>query len=128
MHVYAPGAQGYIPIQLQIDPSPNYVTQQVAYPKSEKLFLAPIKDTLDVYQGKFRVSEDITLADINVLQPVLAAGGELKIKGQLRYQACDNKQCFLPKNIPLEWTLKLEPQDRERSPDPILHKNAASPN
>jgi len=53
----------------------------------------------------------------------------LKIKGNLRYQACDEKECFLPKNIPLEWTLKLEPQDRERSPDPILHKNEAnSPN
>ncbi len=51
-----------------------------------------------------------------MLPPVIAGNGELKITGKLRYQACDDKICYLPETVPLEWTLKVEPLDRERAP------------
>ena len=30
----------------------------------------------------------------------------LTIKGTLRYQACDDKVCFRPTSVPVEWSLK----------------------
>jgi hypothetical protein len=123
VHVYAPGVQGgYIPIDLQIDPSPNYSVHPAAYPKSERLFLPAIKETVSVFQNKFQVSRDITMASEKDLQAVLAGAREVKLTGHLRYQACDDKICYLPQNLPMEWVLKVNPLDRERVPEPIQHK------
>jgi hypothetical protein len=122
MHVYAPEAKGYIPIKLDVDASSNYSAKPAAYPKSELLYLAPIKETIQVFQGKFRVTQDVVMAGGDILQPLLNANGEVKITGRLRYQACDDQVCYLPQNIPMEWTLKVEPLDRERVPEPIQHK------
>ena len=36
-------------------------------------------------------------------------GATLTIKGTLRYQACDDKVCYLPQSIPLSWTVGLRP-------------------
>ena len=33
-----------------------------------------------------------------------AQAGPLTIKGKLRYQACDDRVCYLPKDLALEWT------------------------
>ncbi|MBI4459464.1 MAG: hypothetical protein HY648_05335 [Acidobacteria bacterium] len=74
------------------------------------------------FQGKFRVTQDVTAAPGNVLQPIIASNGGLKITGKLRYQTCDDKICYLPETVPLVWTLKVEPLDRERAPEPIQHK------
>ncbi|MBI2817979.1 MAG: redoxin domain-containing protein [Acidobacteria bacterium] len=125
MHVYAPGVQGYIPINFEVAPSPNFVAQPVKYPKSENLFLPVIKETVPVFQGKFRVTQDITMAADKALQSVLSGSREVKITGKLRYQACDDKECYLPQTIPLEWMMKVEPLDRERVPEPIQHKAPA---
>jgi Thiol:disulfide interchange protein DsbD, N-terminal len=126
MHVYAPEVKNYIPIRLELDASPNYKAMPAQYPKSEVLYLPAIQETVPVYKGKFRVTQDITAAGGNVLQPIIAAGGQVKITGKLRYQACDDKICYLPETLPLEWTLKVEPLDRERVPEPIQHKPAAA--
>jgi hypothetical protein len=66
------------------------------------------------------------MASSNVLQPILDGDETVKIHGTLKYQACDDKICYLPQTVPLEWTLKLEALDRERVPEPIQHKPAAS--
>ena len=119
MHVYAPGVSGYIPIQLQLNDSPYLTPQPAAYPKSQKLYLAPIQETVAVYQGKFRITQDITLEDSDPMRLILDGNRELKITGRLRYQACDDKICYLPQNIPIEFVLKVEPLDRVRPPEPI---------
>jgi len=122
MHVYAPGVQGYIPIQFELDSSPDYSAQPVAYPKPETVHLDAIDETVSVYQGKFRITQDVTMAGTDTLQPILSGNKQVKISGKLRYQACDDKICYLPQDVPLEWTLKVDPLDRERVPEPFQHK------
>jgi len=126
MHVYAPGVADFIPIEFQIDPSSNFKTKPVIFPKPEKKYLAPIKQTVQVYEGKFQVTQDINMAANDVLQPILSGSKELKITGRLRYQACDDSICYLPQNVPLEWIVKVDPLDRDRVPEPIQHKAAAA--
>ena len=122
MHVYAPEVQNYIPIRLELDASPNYTAQPAEYPKSETLYLPAIKETVPVYQGKFRITQDVTVAAGNVLQPILAGSQELKITGKLRYQACDDKICYTPVDVPLEWTIRVVPYDRQRVPADLQRK------
>lgn len=122
MHVYAPGVENYLPIRLELDSSPNYVVYPADYPKSEILFLPAIDEKVPVYHGNFRVAQDVTMAATSVLRPILTGTKEIKITGKLFYQACDDKICYLPQTIPLEWVLKVEPLDGERVPEAIQHK------
>lgn len=115
MHVYAPGVKGYIPIDLAIADSPSFALHDAVYPASKTLHLKAINETLPVYTGQFRVLRDITIA--KGAQP-----GELTVEGKFRYQACDDRQCFLPETVPLKWVLRVEALDRQRAPSDIQHK------
>jgi hypothetical protein len=46
----------------------------------------------------------------------------LQIQGEFRYQACDDKLCFLPESIPVKWEVQVKPLDRQRAPEAIRHK------
>jgi hypothetical protein len=126
MHVYAPSVQGYIPIRFEIEPSPYFTVHETEYPPSEDLYLPAIKETVPVFQGSYQVRQDITMLGNDILDPVLKGNREIKIRGRLRYQACDDKICYLPQTVPLEWTLKLDPLDRQRVPEAIQHQAPAS--
>jgi len=115
VHVYAPGVSGYIPIDLQIADAPAYSVHPGEYPASKTMRLAAIDETVPVYLGDFRIVREITISKN-------AAQGELTVQGSLRYQACDEKQCYVPETIPLSWTLRVEPLDRQRAPAEIQHK------
>jgi hypothetical protein len=96
-----------------------------SYPESEMLHLPAINETVPVYQGRFRVVRDILIGQPKEIQHLLNEKGELLVKGSFRYQACDDKICFLPKTIPLEWTFRFEEHDRTRAPEEIRRKAGA---
>ena len=121
MHVYTPEVKGYIPIDLKLEDSPHYTPKPAEYPKGELLMLPAINEIVPVYEGKFRITQDVVLAASSVLQPLLEGDKTLKIRGSLRYQACDDKICYLPETLPMEWTLQMEGLNRTRVPEPIRH-------
>lgn len=96
MHVYAPGVEHYIPIDWKIDSNPAVKIQRAAWPKAEKLRLDAIDETVAAYTGKFSVTRRIVFAP--------GAKGSVTIHGTLRYQACDDRMCYIPASVPLEWT------------------------
>ena len=49
MHVYAPGVEGYIPIEWKIKNSEAWATHPVSYPSAEKLFLKAINETVPLF-------------------------------------------------------------------------------
>ncbi len=118
MHVYAPGVEGYIAIDFKLD-DPAVIAQPVVYPKSKTLRLKAIKETALVYDSSLRLTRDITIVPDAKLKPLLSAEGEFTVKGTLRYQACDDKVCYVPESIPLEWKFKLEGHDRQRAPKEV---------
>ncbi len=113
MHLYAPGVTGYIAVDWKIEPTPKYEVFNVAYPASKKLHLPAIGETVPVYMGRLRLMRDIKAGPDKVLQSPLV------VEGTFRYQACDDKQCFLPESVPVRWTLEVEPHDRQRVPKEI---------
>jgi len=122
MHVYAPGVQGYIPIDWAIDGSPAIKVQEIAYPKSKMLRLKAIKETVPVYENRVRLVRDITIAPDAQVRPALNEQSGIVIHGSVRYQACDDKKCYLPQSIPLTWTLQYDAMDATRVPEELRRK------
>ena len=124
MHVYAPGVDGYIPVEWKMEEVSGLVNYPPSYPESENLHLPAIDETVPVYQGSVRFLTDLKLGREKDLQHLLDEQGRLLVRGELRYQACDDKMCYLPQTIPLEWSLELEPADRTRVPEQLRRNRA----
>ncbi|SRR6266545_174118 len=97
MHVYSPGQEGYIAITLTLDANPAFTAAKAKYPAGEKLVMPALNETQLVYATPFRIAQDITLK--------AGIAERVTVKGTLRYQACDDKVCYLPVNVPLAWTV-----------------------
>jgi hypothetical protein len=123
IHVYAPGTKGYKPIELVIDPAPNLEFRPAIYPASKVLFMPAINERVPVFEGSFRIRQDVKVSSAAEFSSSLGTAGKiLMIHGTLRYQACDNKTCFLPNSVPVEWQLHVLALDRQRAPEAIRHK------
>jgi hypothetical protein len=114
VHVYAPGAQGYKIVKLEIAPQPFVRILPLAYPASEIYFFKPLKERVAVYEKPFTLLQEVVLEVSPEAAKALTGQTELKLSGLLQYQACDDKQCFNPASVPLSWMLKLTPNITER--------------
>lgn len=97
MHVYSPGQEGVIAIALTLDANPAITAATAKYPAGEKFFMPALNETQLVYAKPFRITQDVTVKS--------PAGGSLTVKGKVRYQACDDKICYLPVTVPVEWNI-----------------------
>jgi AhpC/TSA family len=123
IHVYAPGTKGYKPIQLVIDPMPDMELRPAIYPRSKVLLMPAINERVPVFEGTFRIRQDVKVSSAAEFSNLLGADGKaFTISGTLHYQACDSKTCFLPNSVPVEWQLKVRPLDRQRAPEDIRHR------
>jgi AhpC/TSA family protein/cytochrome c biogenesis DsbD-like protein len=125
MHAYAPGAQGYRPLSLRVDPQALVTVHETVLPASTPYRFAPLDETVPVFEGRFRLTQDLTLAGGRDFAELLKTPEpRLDVAGTLEYQVCSDKVCFPPASLPLRWTIKILPLDRERSPEAIQHKPA----
>jgi len=123
VHVYAPGTKGYKPINLFIEATPEVQLKPVVYPRSKILYLPAIQERVPVFEGTFRISQDLQVATSADFSNALPAEGKtVTIAGKIEYQACDTKICFLPTSVPVQWQLQIVPLDRQRAPENIRHK------
>ncbi len=125
MHVYAPGVQSYRALRLRLDPQPLVTVHEAAFPPSRPYHFAPLDETVPVFEGRFRVTQDVTLASGRDFAELLKAPDpRLDIAGALEHQVCSDSVCYPPAVLPVHWTIKVLPLDRERPPDAIQHKPA----
>ncbi len=125
VHVYSPGVAGYKPIQLVLHPSGGIEPAPANYPSSKMLYLEAIKEQVSVFEGKFRITQDVTVPFSKArdgLRAKIGAGKTVSIAGELQYQACDQTICYPPTSVPVKWELKVQPLDLHRSPEDIRHK------
>lgn len=101
IHVYAPGAKGYLPIALTLEAPSGVKVGRLAYPKSEIYFFVELNERMPVYQKPFRLSQDVVIA------PASKAGTTVTVTGTVKYQACDDKVCFAPVSVPVAWSLNV---------------------
>lgn len=101
MHVYAPGVEGYIPIDWKMENSSLAEAHAPEFPKPEKLYLKAIDETVPAYRNRFRLIRDVTIT--------APASGPVTLDGSLRYQACDDRVCYIPQTLRLHWMFHPRP-------------------
>ena len=99
MHVYAPGEKDAITVELTLDPNPAIKAGKATFPPAEKYFFPPLQLTQLVYSKPFRITQPIAIARA-------PADGTLTVTGTLRYQACDDAVCYVPKSVALKWVVQ----------------------
>lgn len=101
-HLYSePVPEGLVAATIEIDEDPGILTYTPLAPATRPLTLAGSGDTLQVYDG------DVVLR-LPVAQNARAMekdeeGRWVTIKGRVRWQACDEQECFLPQSTPFEF-------------------------
>jgi DsbC/DsbD-like thiol-disulfide interchange protein len=100
LHVYAPGTE-YRPIGIALDPNPALQASEPVYPKPAVYLFKPLNEDVLVYSEPFRLRMDVVVGSI------APRASRLRITGKVVYQACDDRSCFLPQSVPIEWTLKV---------------------
>ena len=108
-HVYAPGQKGYIPVSLTLAEDLAFKPYAAKYPASMPYVFAPLNETVQVYSKPFTITQDVTLALTPEMRARATKGEVLTIKGELEYQACDDKVCHRPETLPVEWKITLSP-------------------
>ena len=102
----------------------NYVDgMRWSMPSADTLYQVTVANVL--VDGRARsFSYAVTVFDPQsaATTPALTPDGELSVKGSFRYQACDDKVCYTPRTIPLEWRIRVNPPDRQRVPAPLRGK------
>jgi hypothetical protein len=96
-----PKSEYLIPTALKMDLPTDIVLGKIEYPAGADLtFPFSPDETLSVYSGDFTVS-----VAVHPLKSVVP--GKYVMHGVLRYQACDNAQCFPPKTLPVSFDVKV---------------------
>lgn len=115
----APKSEFLIPTKLNMDVPTDIALGKIEYPAGQDLsFPFSPDEALNVYTGDFTVK-----VAVHPLKSVVP--GKYVMHGFLRYQACDNGQCFPPKNLPVRFDVKVvkEPPPHRRNPaqSPHIH-------
>jgi DsbC/DsbD-like thiol-disulfide interchange protein len=123
IHAYAPGSKGYRALELQLESQPLLSFGETVYPPSHPYVFRPLKETVPVFEGRVRLARDVTLAGGKDMAELLRSPDpSLTIRGELQYQVCSETVCYPPRALPLAWTVKVRPLERERPPEALRRK------
>ena len=96
-----PAADYLIPTTLKLDVPTDIVVGKITYPQGEEMSFAFAPDEkLSVYSGEFELG-------VQVRPLASMVPGKYEIRGRLRYQACDKAACYPPKQLPVEFEVKV---------------------
>lgn len=112
-----PKSEFLIPTTLKMDVPTDIVLGKIEYPAGKDLtFPFSPDETLNVYSGDFTIN--VAVHPLHSVVP-----GKYVMHGVLRYQACDNAQCFPPKNLPVSFDVKVvkEPAGPRHNPAQSPH-------
>jgi hypothetical protein len=100
MHInsHKPAEEYLIPTTLTLATAPGVNWGAVEYPAGElRTFAFSSTEKLNVYTG-----------DVTLHLHVNAQPGEHMASATLRYQACDNRACYPPKNVPVQIVIEAK--------------------
>lgn len=122
-HAYAPGDHAYRALALKLEPSPYVRLAEPQLPPARPFEFKPLKETVPVFKGRFRVNQDVILAVRDDIAPLLASPDPtLVLNGIVEYQVCSDTVCHPPGSLPVTWSLRVRPLDRERAPEVLQRR------
>jgi thiol:disulfide interchange protein len=117
-----PREENLIPITVSMEAVPAVSGATAAFPESIDLKQEGAALPLRVFEREFAIGLEVGVA-------ADAAAGAYQLPLRVRYQACDEKQCYLPITAPLELSLSVSPNaapgSRTATPAHIANLNFA---
>jgi hypothetical protein len=96
-----PSSELLLPTVLSLNPPTNVALGGLTYPAGQdRSFPFSPNEKLNVYSGDFALS---TLVRPARNTPV----GTYRVKGMLKYQACDDRACYPPGQVPIAFDVKV---------------------
>jgi cytochrome c biogenesis protein CcdA len=92
-----------IPIVLSVDAPTGISVEEIVYPEPTDLVQEGVPEPLAVYEREFLIGVQLRLTDELPL-------GTVMVPGSLRYQACDERVCYIPTTVPTSWTFAVVPE------------------
>jgi hypothetical protein len=103
MHINSnhPKTENLIPTKLVLDlPTDVYVVKTIYPAGKDFAFAFDPSEKLNVYSGEFPI--------VPHMRPARgASAGTFKVHGELQYQACNDRACFPPKKLPVEFEVTV---------------------
>jgi hypothetical protein len=115
-----PKSEFLIPTTLKLNAPTDIVVGRTVYPPGQDMsFPFSPDEKLSVYSGDFTVG--VVVRPLHNVVP-----GKYMMRGRLRYQACDKAACYPPKELPVQFEVKVAkpPQARRGNPaqSPHVHR------
>jgi hypothetical protein len=96
-----PKSELLIPTTLKLTLPTDLAAGGTTYPPGKDLsFPFDPSEKLNVYSDSFTIKTKLAAAKT-------AAAGNFTVHGQLKYQACSDNACFPPKNIPVDFDVRV---------------------
>jgi hypothetical protein len=112
-----PKSEFLIPTALKMDLPTDIILGKIEYPAgTDMTFPFSPDEQLSVYSGDFTIA--VAVHPLHSVVP-----GKYEMRGVLRYQACDNAACYPPKNLPVNFEVKVvkEPATHHANPAQSPH-------
>jgi hypothetical protein len=100
---HKPTMEYLIPTEWKIEGTKEISVEKLAYPKGELKKFAFSEEKLSVYEGALTVGALLRIA--RTTKP-----GTYALKGDFKYQACNDHACLPPKSLPLVLTVNVVPR------------------
>lgn len=117
-----PNSDLLIPTVVKLNPPTDIAIAKVTYPAGRDLsFAFSPKEKLNVYTGDFSVTALVRAA--RSMPP-----GRFRVHGDLKYQACDDRACYPPTQVPVAFDVKIskaastKPARRNPRQSPHVHQ------
>lgn len=112
-----PNSELLIPTSVKLSPPTEIMITGIKYPEGQQLnFPFSPEEKLSVYSGEFKVAALVRTAKG-------ASVGTYRVHGELKFQACNDRQCFPPKTTPVDFDVKVQ----KGGPKPVRHNPPQSP-
>jgi len=89
------------PTELKLQPPTELMVGKVEYPPGVKYTIPMLPDEkLDVYSGNIAMRVLVRAFDSSPT-------GAFRVHGELRYQACSDRECLPPKSVPVQFDVRV---------------------
>ncbi len=99
-NAHKPRDPSLIPVVLTVNAPSGVTVEEIVYPEPTDLRQENAPQPLSVYEREFVIGAVLRIA-------ANAAPGPLEIPLRLRYQACNEKLCYLPTTVQSAWALQI---------------------
>lgn len=105
LHVYGrPVPEGYIPTEVAVTAPEGVRVWEPRYPSTRPFRVEGIDEEFQAFDGRVEIEVPLTSS--------VREGESVTLEVEVRYQACDERQCFLPQTVRLQVEAPLEGLNR----------------